>query len=82
MHNLRVYRRVCVSVSMSVCETFYNFLVLYFVLFWCAQIKQIFVAYFQAAAAAALSPVLSDIFLNIALYYSVFSPFLALSLFL
>lgn len=67
----------CVCDSVSVCATFYNFLVWYFGLFWCAQIKQIFVAYFKAAAAAApsavLSPLLSDIFLNIPLYYSLFS---------
>lgn len=74
------------SDSVSVCATFYNFLVWYFGLFWCAQIKQIFVAYFKAAAAAVaaapcavLSPLLSDIFLNIPLYYSLFSLTLLLS---
>lgn len=44
---------VCVSDCVSVCATFYNFLVWYFGMFWCAQIKQIFVAYFKAATAAA-----------------------------
>lgn len=85
-----VCESVCVCDSVSVCATFYNFLVWYFGLFWCAQIKQIFVAYFKAAAAAdsavaapapsaVLSPLLSDIFLNIPLYYSLFSLTLLLS---
>lgn len=43
---------VCVCVALCV-RHFYNFLVWYFVLFWCAEIKQIFVAYFKAAAAVA-----------------------------